>query len=113
MSAVWMVLLCSLTYSLGVQAGGIFVNDAARRFISAQMNRAGIGESEALPEKEIEEGFGRAKKAFADPRTDVIKIRVGMGRMNLDSINVRRGILTLDGCGADVFYFAPSYLYPH
>jgi hypothetical protein len=47
---------------------------------------------------EIIEQFEEEKKEFDDPRRDEIKLRVGMPRMNLNSINVNRGQLTLDGC---------------
>jgi hypothetical protein len=51
---------------------------------------------------ELEEDFERWKKVFADPHEDVIKLRVGTARLNVGSINVKRGTLTFDGYA--VFY---------
>jgi hypothetical protein len=80
-----------------VQAGGIFVNQEAEKFVSAELSRAKVSDSDITPISEVREQFEMAKMNFADPRKDEIKLRVGMGRMNLTNINVKRGLLTLSG----------------
>jgi hypothetical protein len=80
----------------------MFVNEAAEKFIAAELLRADVSERDSFPMSEILEQFEEEKKEFDDPRRDEMKLRVGMPRMNLSSINVNRGQLTLDGC---VIYF--------
>jgi hypothetical protein len=95
----------SLTRELpGIQAGGIFVNEAARKFLAVEFHRGEVAEADVLPLPELEEEFEHGKKAFADPHKDNIKLRVGPARLNVGSINVKRGTLTLDGYGIrDIF----------
>jgi hypothetical protein len=91
------MVLHALTYFPGDQAGGMFVNRAAKKFIAAEFLHANVSEIDTFPVTEVIEQFEEEKKEFDDPRKDKIKLRVGMPRMNVDSINVNRGQLTLDG----------------
>jgi hypothetical protein len=86
-----------MTFSSGVQAGGIFVNEAAEEFVAAELRRGKVAEQDTTPMREIKEQFELSKKNFSDPEQDELTLRVGMGRMNISQINVERGILTLDG----------------
>jgi hypothetical protein len=104
---VYTILCCILPFtdSSGVQAGGIFVNEEARKLVVTKFRLAKVTEANVLPMQELEEGFENGKKEFADPRTDNIKLRVGMTKLNIDSINVRRGVLTLEGYATKSFLF--------
>jgi hypothetical protein len=84
----------SLKYSLGIQAGGIFVNKEAEEFIYNKFRRARYTEYES---QAVTEEFEKGKKKFADPSRDIIKLRVGSQKTTIDSINVKRGALTLEG----------------
>ena len=92
-------------YSPGIQAGGIFVNEAARQFLAAEFRRGEVSEMEILPLSELEEEFEDGKKDFADPCKDIMKLRVGTARLNVGSINVKRGTLTLDGYDPHILFF--------
>jgi hypothetical protein len=85
-------------YSSGVQAGGIFVNEEAKKLIAYKFRTAEVQEAHLQSAQELEEGFENGKKMFADPLVHNIKLRVGITtRLNIDSINVSRGFLTLQG----------------
>jgi hypothetical protein len=86
---------------LGVQAGGIFVNEAAKEFLIAAFRRAGVSD-DAKAAEEILDDFESKKMNFTDSSRNKIKLRVGMHtRMNVSKltygIDVKRGLLTLDG----------------
>jgi len=87
-----------------VQAGGIFVNEAAEEFVAAELRRSKVAEQDTTPMREIKEQFELSKKNFSDPEQDELTLRVGMGRMNISQINVERGILTLDGWRVAKFF---------
>ena len=82
---------------LGVQAGGIFVNAEAEKFITTKLRSVSISESDMTPIAELVEEFESAKRDFSDPRKDEIKFRIGGGRVNFEVINVKRGMLTITG----------------
>jgi hypothetical protein len=83
--------ITAFTYLLGVQAGGILVNGEAEKFFTTELGYAASDAQFATEE------FEKEKKKFADRRQDKVKIRVGMNSLNNPSINVRQGVLTLEG----------------
>jgi hypothetical protein len=82
----------------GIQAGGIFVNKNAEKFFNAEFRRAGCDISDI--QIAVEE-FEKEKKRFCNER-EGLKLRVGNSRMNVPSINLKRGYLELKGSANDL-----------
>ena len=86
-----------MTVILGIQAGSLFINKEARKWIESTFQQANI------PEDRIEtamESFGEefeiAKRDFVDPSEDVF-ISLGDRSLSDSKLNMRRGVLTLPG----------------
>ena len=84
----------SLRYSLGIQTGGAIVTKQAEEFIYAKFHQAGYTDYDTHA---VTKEFEKAKKKFVDPSLDTIKLRVGSSGTTIESINIRRGFLTLEG----------------
>jgi hypothetical protein len=81
----------------GIQAGGIFVNKNAEIFFTAKFLRARCDVSDA---RIATEEFEKEKKRFSNEHVG-LKLRVGNSRMNIPSINLKRGYLELTGWAVD------------
>ena len=83
---------------VGVQAGGIFVNVAAEKYLrqtlqSARMSSQDLEESVA---KGVADFEINAKKAFQGPASRGA-IDLSAGRLTIDHLGIRRGRINLDG----------------
>ena len=82
-----------LKYFIGIQTGGNFVTKAAEEFIYAKFRQAGYTDYES---QAVAEEFEKGKKKFVDS-SRAIELRVGSRGTTIESISVRRGVLTLEG----------------
>ncbi len=85
--------------SVGIQAGGIFVNVAVEKYLR-QVLQSGVRMSSQDLEESVTKGVAdfemNAKKAFqvATPRT---VIDLNAGRLTVEHLGIRRGRISLDG----------------
>ncbi|QRV77741.1 heat shock protein 70 kDa 12B [Ceratobasidium sp. AG-Ba] len=88
-----------------VQAGAIFVDDEAEKYLQTMLKSAQLSEEdvEEYTKAGLKDFEGFAKRAFKDPSAD-LTIAVGQSRFNNSAIRARRGRLTLPGSIVKSFF---------
>lgn len=83
---------------VGIQSGGIFVDDSAEKYIRAILMHASLDRQEAdeYAKQGIKDFESSAKRLFPDVSEDQI-IAVAGSSINHPSVKIRRGRMTLPG----------------
>ncbi|CUA77246.1 Heat shock 70 kDa protein 12B [Homo sapiens] [Rhizoctonia solani] len=88
-----------------VQAGAIFVNAAAEQFVKRTLSEAGLHQEdvEDYTKRGIQDFEKSLKRQFSGG-TETKTIEVGMSRLNLPRIGIRRGHMGLEGAKVRQFF---------
>lgn len=89
-----------------VQAGAIFVNQTAIEYFDTLFQSAGFDKEDlaAYTQEAVDSFESEGKRAFEGPDQDDVSIKVGGHRFTDKSINVRRGILSIESSQVEKFF---------
>jgi hypothetical protein len=87
-----------LIYFAGIQAGSIFIDDAVKLYLCRRLESAGLDEEdiETYMKEGIDQFINFVKPKFDDTE-EILNIKVGKRKLNVESINIQGGRMKLAG----------------